>query len=239
MTTAPRTLVASLGLALALVGSTAGNTACDGQCSLPTERIVLKLPEPLEQRCSSGSLGSAGGLLGAVHREGAALVLSTETEDLAFPDLDADIPDGTFVRVSFACQNVLAVYDQGRALVIENLPVFGGVANPTESGTRVWYLVAAGGTLLLPDNLPFDYALEQVCEAGNDEDGYFDSEALIIADGNKAVIVPPGETRPVTLTRGPHAGKYSVQNVNITFALRSAAGSDFPVAVNFRIRRAD
>jgi hypothetical protein len=45
--------------------------------------------------------------------------------------------------------------------------------------------------------------------------------------------------RDVTLTHGPHAGKYSVQNVNITFALHTAAGNDFPVAVNFRIRRAD
>ncbi len=236
MTTARRTLVASLGVALALAASTAGNTACEVQCSLPTERIDLKFPPPLESACFKGL--DIGAFEGVVHNDGTTLVLTIGTEDLPFAELDAGIPDGTFVRLSFLCQTI-PQFEQGRLLVIENLPALGGVANPTEGGTRLWHLVAAGGSLLIFSALPVDYALEQVCEVDNDEDGRFDVESLIIADGNKAVIVPPGETRDVTLTRGPHAGKYSVQNVNITFGDNTTAGSDFPIAVNFRIRRAD
>ncbi len=230
MIAARRCLAAALSLLAALGAAATGSTACNEPCAVPTARIEVKLPDLLEPGCNAGAVGFFDG---AVHRDGKALVLTTATQALAFPDLDAAIPEGTFVRVVVACQRI-PQFDPGRFLSITNLPSFKGVANPTEGGERLWYMVAGGGALILFSDLPVTYALEQVCEVRNDQEGYLSAESLILDGGDQVVMVAPGETREVKATEGAQAGTYSVENVNITFS-----DADLAVAVNFRIRRAD
>ncbi len=228
MIAARRLLAAVLSLLAALGAAATGGAACNEPCALPTARIEVKLPDALEPGCAAGAMGV---FEGAVHRDGKALVLTTGKEVLSFPDLDAAIPDGTFVRLFVACRHV-PLREPGRFLAITNLPSLGIVPNPTESGERLWYMVANGETVFVLD-FPATFALEQACEVGNDQEGYLASESFVLDGGDQVVIVAPGETREFTTVKGEQAGTYSFENVNITYA------GDSPVALNFRIRRAD
>lgn len=198
---------------------------------MPAERLTVTLPAGIEDRCD-GSL-RLGQLEGVFTHAERGFLLSSGAESYLFPDTEADIPNGTLVRVRHMCMRFLQLR-MGKLVAIQNLPALGAQKNPTEDGTRLWSLIVAGGVLLLPGNLPFDYAFEEVCKEGNDEDGYRHAEAVILIDGSKAVVVNPGQEGEIEVTRGEHAGRYGVENVNVVFS-----DDDLPIEVNFRIRRAD
>lgn len=227
---------ACLCAGVALAVTSPATTACGGKCELPDERIDLVLPMFVATRCEDTHSGIVTILEGVARREGASLVLHSAVvdEDFVFPDLDVAIPDGTFVTAAIVCESIPG-YPLGKLLLIQNLPEIGGEPNPTEDGERTWLFVAAGGSLPIVAGLPADFAFEQVCEvqSANGRSTY-GVNALVLAADKDVVLVPPEETRPFTIHRGSQAGAYSVENVNITY--QSGA---IPVAVNFRITRAD
>lgn len=220
------------GAALAITSP--ATTACGGKCELPDERIELSFPDFIEKACVLGS-GDVGTVIDAsVSNEGDDLVLTKGEARIAIPALHAKIPDGTLVRVTLFCGS-LPGFPVARLLAIDNLPEIDGQPNPTESGERSWLFVAAGGPLPFLGGLPFDFALEEQCEVTtNNGRRKYGVEALVLASDKDVVYVPSGETRPFTVHRGPQAGSYTVENVNITFQ-----DTGIPLATNLRIDRAD
>lgn len=231
----PRRRVESLlGLgvvALGALASIAGGTACGRTCDIPEERVTLTLPSQLDQQCLNASRQVA--MDGTVRRTGGGLVLKVGVEDFVFPDLGADIPDGTFVRLLFQCVHFPGA-TLGKFVGIQNLPSLLGVPNPTEDGTRLWHVVAGGGAVLFYDILPVDYALEEVCHEPDDGEGYRAAEAVVIMGRSQTKVIRPGEQGDFEIEIGEHAGRYRLENVAILFSDR-----DVPVDVNFRIRRAE
>lgn len=236
MTFARASAVASICAAFALAVASPATTACAGKCELPSDRIDLVLPTFVEARCEETHSGIVTILEGAVHREGASLVLHNPIleEDFTFPDLDLSIPDGTLVTAAIVCERIPG-FPTGKILLIQNLPEQDGAPNPTEAGERTWLFVAAGGPLPIVDGLPADFAFEEQCEVvGSNGRTKYGVEALVLASDSDVAYVPPGETRPFTIRRGPQAGVYAAENVNITYQ-----DGALPVAVNFRMWRDD
>lgn len=234
-----RTAAACLCAGVALALTTPSTTACGGRCEVPTDTIDIVFPEPFEHGKCSSFLGGFMMLEGAVHHDGASLVLLRDGDSSAFPSLGVDIPEGTLVRVTLACSGA-AEWNAARVVWIQNLPSLNGTTNPTESGERTWLFAIGGYPPMYLGGLPVDLAFEQVCAVRDERSRTIGVEALVLASGADVVYVPPGEARTFTIHRGPEAGVYEVENVNITFA--SFDTSDIPegpLTMNFRVARAD
>jgi hypothetical protein len=126
--------------------------------------------------------------------------------------------------------------DPGQAVQLENLPMLDGAANPTESGTRLWYFAAGGGETYFPDAFPFAYEFESKCSTGAFPDGYRAPNTLLLSGMGFDVRIEPAQTVGFTVPAGAEAGAYSVHNVNVTFI--GYAGGD-AVAVQPQLTRAD
>lgn len=229
-----RKLTACLGLGLTLgaVGVSVGaGTACNEQCEFPTEEITVTFPSELEEACQIQNQIFV--MDGIFLRSEKGFSLRIGAQDLPFPDSDADVPSGTFVRAVLRCLRFPTVR-MGRMVVLQNLPALDGKKNPTEDGTRLWYVTAGGGSVTPYDALPNDYALEEVCHEETDAGRVRSLEAMVVMDGPKGVVIRPGEKGPFTIEHGEHAGRYELENVNIVFS-----DTDNPLLMNFRIRRAD
>jgi len=221
-----------LGLTLGALGVSVGaGTACNEKCEFPTEKLTVTFPVELEGACQIQTLGLE--VDGIFIRSEKGFSLRMGAQELPFPDSDADVPSGTFVRVTIQCLRIPTT-KMGRMVSIQNLPSLEGEKNPTEDGTRLWYLAAGGGSVILYDALPFDYALEEVCHGATESGGTRSLEAVVVMDGSKGIAIRPGEKAPFTIDRGEYAGRYELENVNIVFS-----ETDNPLLVNFRIRRAD
>lgn len=208
----------SLGVA-SVIGS-----GCEGACEIPTDRVTITLPDDLEHDCEVGF--RIGFLVGTVSHVNGHLAVVRDGKAHEFPDLHAEIPDGTLVQVLVDC-------NEGRILIVQNLPSYDAQTNPTEPGTRLWALLMAGQHAI-PGELPIDYALEEVCKEPDGRGGNLHANAIIIADGSTAVIINPGEKGEFEIHEGDQAGRYSLENVSIVFA-----DDDYPLAVHLRLLRAD
>ena len=224
-------LLALGALLPAFAAGGAAGTACTSECDFPSEEITVTLPDELETYCRDNSREQA--IDGIFVRTDGGFALQAGMEEYAFPDSDADVPNGTFVRVVVQCLH-LGGNGLGKLVILTNLPEIEGEKNPTEGGTRLWFAAGGGGSLILNNTLPIDYAMEEVCHAQIDSERGRYLEAMIPFDGARGTVVRPGETRAFSIARGEHAGSYELDNVNIVFS-----EDDDPVRVNFRIRRAD
>ncbi len=212
-------------LSLILLGAAAvTGSGCDGACEIPTDRVTITLPEDMEYDCGVGF--RMGFLIGTVSHVNGHLAVVHDGKAHEFPDLDAQIPDGTLVQVLADC-------NEGRILVVQNLSSYDAQTNTTEPGTRVWALLMAGKRAI-PSELPIVYALEEVCKEPDGQGGNLHAEAIVIADSPTAVIINPGEMGEFEIHEGDQAGRWSLENVNIVFA-----DDDYPLAIHLRLFRAD
>ncbi|MFO0590438.1 MAG: hypothetical protein U0441_23040 [Polyangiaceae bacterium] len=238
----PITASASLCAVVALALTSPATSACGGRCELPTDDIEIAFPEQIEQALCNGDFqGGHLVLEGAVHRDGASLVVVRGKESFSFPSIDAAIPEGTLVRVTMGCTKLVVGYE-AHVVWIRNAPSLGETTNPTESGERTWLFAINGYLPSYSGGLPTDFAFEEVCEVKGEAGQRTGVEALVLVSGADVVYVPPGETRPFTIHRGAEAGAYDVQNVNITFDMTGVDGihvGEYPLTMSYRLTRAE
>lgn len=208
-----------------------GGSGGSGMCSVPADSVDLSVPNapdsPNQVLEADGTFGSVADALG--------FTVTTPVETLWFYGVSPSVPDGTFVHVAYAYTQGFYGPD-GAAVRVTNLPDLAGAANPTEAGTRLWYFAASGGGD--PGDLsPFEATYDQVCMAGDFENGSNSVQSLTLTFGGGTVTVDPVATAPFTVTEGPDAGDYTAHNVNIQFV--GAPGGDAYNLTNFIIARAE
>lgn len=192
----------------------------------------MALTLPAELGCNVPT--QFGGRVGVFHPSSGGFAIEAGGSELTIEGPEPAIPDGTFVGMVYVCVHQTMGDLGGQFVVLFNVPSFQGALNPTEDGSRVWLILASGGPAPLPDQLPFAYALEQSC-AGLADAPLLASESLIFLDPKPPVVVAPGEKGRFVIAKGPHAGAYEAENVNIVYS----TDKDNPVNVNFIIQRAD
>ncbi len=206
-------------------------------CVVPTEKLSLRLKSadpcqqtiPYEIQESLQIEGSFEPVTG-----GFRVVSKDNTVELL--DVEPAIPTGTLVRLTYACSPG-GYGDPGASALLENVAAIDGKANPTEDGARLWYFVAAGGEAPIPEGFPFSHNFEEVCMRGYFEVGIQARLGITLSSADKTVTVEPGAEQPFTAPSGPHAGSYTVKNVNVTSI--GHPGGDGTQDVNFSVTRAD
>jgi hypothetical protein len=207
-----------------------------GACFVPTERLSLSLLAGTT--CNTQYPTNMGALVfeGAFEPISGGFRVAKGADKVEITEAEPAIPAGTFVRLTYGCQS--GFYgDSGAFVVLENLATLDGAPNPTEEGTRLWFVVAAGGEAGIPQAIPFKLSFVDDCKVGDFESGSKTPEKLVIEGQGFSVTVDPGKSADFVETTGPEKGSYHAENIDIVFV--GFGGGDATTNANYRITRGD
>jgi hypothetical protein len=124
---------------------------------------------------------------------------SFTTLDVKANGIAMQIPTGAFVHVRY--ELLPAWMGCNERVTIENVPSWGGLANPVSSGQEL-YLVGTDGTSEAPDDVPFTVSSEPLgCFPGAPSQGQSAPEnyVLIFEAAGQSTPVPMGQTAVVNV----------------------------------------
>ncbi len=127
--------------------------------------------------------------------------------NLKAPGLVLAVPVGAFVHLQ---ANVYIPWGCEERIMITNLPVWQGVANPVASEPRLWVAASEGSAATLA-NAPFQLDKVKVDCASDAEDmgcgksAHYVMQFAPAGQPDLATQVPPGETKPLALPDTPGA----------------------------------
>lgn len=226
-------------------GQTAGTSdgeltgdASEGQlCMIPNEYLEISLIGSEGKCVSTPEEPDTGDIVGVYSLVPGGFQVESESLTKRIGPMQPAIPVGTFVRLRFGCDN--GWYGgPGAWILIDNVASIDGAPNPTESGERMWFAVAARGEAQWSKPLEhFEWSFETVCATGEIGEAYERVMSLTLAGEGFEVTAQPESSASFEIPAGAHAGAYVLENVNITDDI--ADGGDIASAYNFLITRAD